>query len=77
MESIEIDIKNVDEMGEREEKNRSREVLEKKKRSRPKVTHVPPLMGGVCLNNVSPWGGSQLSSRDQHQHIMSNTVREG
>lgn len=30
MESVEIDIKNVDEMGESEEKKRSWEVLEKK-----------------------------------------------
>lgn len=48
-----------------------------KRGRRPKVTHIPPLMGSVCLNSVSPWGGSQLSSRDQHQHIMSNRLREG
>lgn len=77
MESIEIDIKM---WMRREEGEKEKEVGgagKKKERSRPKVTHIPPLMGSVCLNSVCPWGGSQLSSGDQHQHIMSNTIREG
>lgn len=48
-----------------------------KERSRPKVTHIPPLVGSVGLNSVSPRGGSQLSRGAQHQHIMSNTMKEG
>lgn len=54
-----------------------KEKKNKKHGTRPKVTHILPLMGSVCLNSVCPWGGSQLSRRDQHQHIKSNTIREG
>lgn len=77
MESIEIDIKIWMgwEGGEKEKEVGG--AGKKKKRSRPKVTHVPPLMGSVFLNSVCPWSGSQLSSTDQHQHIMSNTIGWG
>lgn len=47
------------------------EVLEK--RNRLKVTHTTPLMGGRLSKQCFLWSGSQLSTRDQHQHIMSNT----
>lgn len=75
MESIEIDIK----MGiEWEEGGGKKGGAGKKKGSRPKVTHITPLTGSVCLNSVFfPSGESQQSSRDQHQHITSNTIRKG
>lgn len=43
----------------------------------PKVTHIHPPHGNVSLNSTSPWGGAQLNSADQHQHIVSNAIREG
>lgn len=63
-------------MNEKAEKKKKSKVVGKRKRSRPMVTHIRLLMGRVCLNSVSLWGRSRLSTRDLHQHIMSKAMKE-
>lgn len=76
MESTEIDIKMWMSFGGRALGSAGKKK-EKRERSRPKVTHIPLRKGSVCLNSVSPWGESQLNTGDQHQQVISNTMRAG
>lgn len=55
MTSIEIDIKMWMRWGGKGGKEKEVGGAGKE-RSRPKVTHIPPLMGSAFLNSVSPLG---------------------